>query len=208
VSGARVRLEAVDLAGLDPAAAGKAHSICAAGAPVELPADASADLHAEFTAALTRVQPQLRTRAQFLTQDPDEAEDLVQNVCERALRSRDRFQAGTNLHAWLACIMRNLFVDGYRTRRCHVTLTDQQVPRYEPPPPSPIETLSAIDVRAAMASLRAEDRTILDLALFQGRSYQEIALTLGLRCNTTGTRIHRARNRLKRALQVMHDARS
>src|SRR5690242_7817542 len=68
----------------------------------------------EFAAQLAALRPDLHARALFLAQDAVLAEDLVQDVLERALTARDRFRAGTHLKAWLCSILRNLFIDGRR----------------------------------------------------------------------------------------------
>ncbi len=64
--------------------------------------------------------PQLRKASYALTRNRADAEDLVQDAYLRALRSSGRFQAGTNLKAWLLTILRNLVRnhrrDEYRAR--------------------------------------------------------------------------------------------
>ena len=47
--------------------------------------------------ALIALLPRLRRFARALCRDDDEADDLVQSACERALTSKDRFEPGTNL---------------------------------------------------------------------------------------------------------------
>src|SRR5215475_12201949 len=68
----------------------------------------------DFFDQLGNLRPELLARALFMVQEPWAAEDLVQEVLERAILARDRFQRGTHLKAWLGSIMRNLFIDGCR----------------------------------------------------------------------------------------------
>jgi RNA polymerase sigma-70 factor (ECF subfamily) len=70
-----------------------------------------------FEADLVAHLTVLRSCARKLTRDREEAMDLVQETCERALRSRHFFQEGTNLRAWLLTIMRHRFLDGAKRRR-------------------------------------------------------------------------------------------
>src|SRR5215472_12196566 len=53
---------------------------------------------------------QLYNFAHWLTQDPTEAEDLVQESYTKALRGFSGFQAGTNFRAWIFRILRNTFL--------------------------------------------------------------------------------------------------
>ena len=48
--------------------------------------------------------------ARWLTRDPYEAEDLVQETYVKALRGFGSFAAGTNFRAWMYRILRNTFL--------------------------------------------------------------------------------------------------
>jgi RNA polymerase sigma-70 factor (ECF subfamily) len=156
--------------------------------------------------ALTRLYPRMHSRALFLTQEPHAADDLVQQVCERALRAQASFKRGSDAAAWLYRVMRNLFIDERRSRRHIVELVEE-------PAAAPGEQLAAHDlltlddVRQAMTSLRPHDRQILDLAYFQRCSYREIAQHMRLKERTTGTRLFRARAKLKQPLGVIYERR-
>src|SRR5262245_41827248 len=52
----------------------------------------------------------LHRRALRLTRDHHAAQDLVQDTLERAYRKLGYFQPGTSMPAWLACIMRNVWI--------------------------------------------------------------------------------------------------
>jgi RNA polymerase sigma-70 factor (ECF subfamily) len=52
--------------------------------------------------------------ARWLVRDPVEAEDLVQETYQRALRAAHQFHPGTNLRAWLFQILRNTFYTQYK----------------------------------------------------------------------------------------------
>lgn len=55
-------------------------------------------------------------------------------------------------------------------------------------------------LRRALDSLREPDREILRLAAWEDCSTAELATVLGCSQNAAGVRLHRARNRLRRAL--------
>jgi RNA polymerase sigma-70 factor, ECF subfamily len=61
--------------------------------------------------------PSLRAFAMSLVGNADRADDLVQDTLMRAVANTHRFEAGTNLNAWLFTILRNLFHSEYRKRK-------------------------------------------------------------------------------------------
>ena len=67
-----------------------------------------------------------------LTRVPADAEDLVQETYLKAFRSADRFQAGTNLRAWLFTILHNTARNRVRDRaRDALTAGSETVDRAE-----------------------------------------------------------------------------
>src|SRR3984957_287658 len=53
---------------------------------------------------------QLYNFANWLTQNREEAEDLVQETYAKALKGFSSFQPGTNFRAWMYRILRNTFL--------------------------------------------------------------------------------------------------
>jgi RNA polymerase sigma factor (sigma-70 family) len=68
----------------------------------------------EFNSQLASLQDNLTYFAQSLTQNADDARDLVQETYLKALTYRDKFEANTNLKAWTYTIMKNTFINNYR----------------------------------------------------------------------------------------------
>jgi RNA polymerase sigma-70 factor, ECF subfamily len=148
--------------------------------------------------------PALRARAQRLERDPFLADDLVQDTVEKALRSGHMFSGGGNLRGWLFTIMHNLFVDRCRVRNRSAGPPDGGPDRV----PSPIDreplpawqTLTLAEVREVSACLQRVLREAVELVCFEGLSYQEAGLRLGIPPVTVGTRLVRARGRLRELL--------
>jgi RNA polymerase sigma-70 factor (ECF subfamily) len=161
----------------------------------------------EFTTALVALHGELHHRAMFLTHDMTAADDLVQDALERALAARAQFRPGTNLRAWVGSIMRNLFVDACRRR----PLVEQPADELAWTPPEsfdgPLEVLSLNDVQTALSGMKAQDREILTLACLERRSYRDISEHLGIPVQTVGTRLFRARAKLRMQLQSVYEDR-
>ena len=68
--------------------------------------------------------PALRAFALSLTREGAGADDLVQDTIVKAWTNMDKFQAGTNLRAWLFTILRNTFYSARRKTKREVSDTD------------------------------------------------------------------------------------
>ena len=65
---------------------------------------------------------QLYNFAHWLTQNRDEAEDLVQETYVKALKGFSSFQPGTNFRAWIYRILRNTFLTSRTGLRATMTV--------------------------------------------------------------------------------------
>jgi RNA polymerase sigma-70 factor, ECF subfamily len=68
--------------------------------------------------------PTLRAFAFSLCSSLDRADDLVQETLLKAWQNLDKFEAGTNLRAWLFTILRNNYFSELRKRRREVEDVD------------------------------------------------------------------------------------
>ena len=148
--------------------------------------------------------PHLRARALRLELGASDAEDLVQDTIEKALRSWRMFQPGTNLRAWLLTIMQNLFFDRCRSRNRLAFLHDAcaRAAQDEALNAAPAWLSASLeDVRELAQEMPPSLSAALDLVFFQGLSYAQAAGRLGIRVPTVGTRLVRARAYLRTKLQ-------
>jgi RNA polymerase sigma-70 factor (ECF subfamily) len=153
----------------------------------------------QFTWLLVQNLPELAGYARRLTGRTAEANDLVQETCRRAIESRLRFTVGSDMRAWLCCILRNLHRDRLR-RRSRETLVGDHDVQFAMPATEPTPTwarVSDADFDEAIASLHPQYRDAFVLHEIDGRSYGEIARALCVPSSTVGTRILRARQQLK-----------
>src|SRR5213592_2538650 len=72
----------------------------------------------------------LRPFAVNLTKDTDAANDLYQETLYKALANNEKYNAGTNIKAWLFTIMRNIFINDYRRKAKQKTIFDSTPNEY------------------------------------------------------------------------------
>ena len=139
-----------------------------------------------------------------LTGNPQDAEDLTQDVFVRVFRSLSSYTPGT-FEGWLHRITTNLFLDMVR-RRARIRfdpLPDdaERLPSSDRGPATVYdETHFDHDVQAALDALPPDFRAAVVLCDLEGLSYEEIAATLDVKIGTVRSRIHRGRGQLRAAL--------
>lgn len=156
---------------------------------------------ASFKKDLVGALPMLRAFARSLSGNRDRADDLVQETVVRALSNRDKFQEGTNLHAWLVTILRNQFYSEGRKRRREVEDADGlHAARLSDVAAQPGH-LELEDFLRALRLLPDEQREALILIGASGFSYEEAADICGVKVGTVKSRVSRARTRLEEIMQ-------
>ena len=157
--------------------------------------------------------------ARWLTRDPHDAEDVVQQACLRALKYFNGFR-GSDGRAWLLSIVRNTFLTWLtqnRRDRANVEYDDDAA-GLEQAEASGEAVLHGTDpekllqraadqrlVEAALLQLPAEFREILVLREMEELSYKEIAEIVGVPLGTVMSRLSRARARLRTEIEAMGD---
>jgi len=154
----------------------------------------------------------VRSLALRLCRNPDDADDLVQDTYLKAFRFLDSFTPGTNAKAWLMTILKNTFINKYRTeQRSGETISYEEVEEfYESLRPDEIPSNDAFahqfdqllddQVLEALQSLPDDFRTVVILCDIEEMSYEEAAAMLGCPVGTVRSRLHRARAALARRL--------
>ncbi len=146
--------------------------------------------------------------AHWLTQNREEAEDLVQETYAKALKGFSSFQPGTNFRAWIFRILRNAFLTsrtGLAATRTVPLESDEDEKEtlavsHETPESVLLAQSNQQRVQAALEQVPVIFREVLLLCDVEEMSYQEIADTLTVPIGTVMSRLHRARNALRVAL--------
>jgi len=150
-------------------------------------------------ALLAEYRP-LLVYARRLTADGAEAADLVHTVMMRVLAQDDEGETLENVGAWLRTVLFRAFIDlRRRARRERIVCGSMMA---ESTPLSQMQSTVRLhatlqEAKKMISSLPAHYRVPYELYTFQHLSYEHIALQLGLPIKTVGTRINRARKRLR-----------
>ena len=149
--------------------------------------------------------PRMRRFAYSLTGSMDDADDLVQGACERALGRLDQYERGTRLDSWLFRIIQTTWIDRVRAVRRRGTVSDPEVMAAVPFDArihEQTEARAALDiVREEIARLPENQRLVLALVTVDGMSYKDAAEMLEIPIGTVMSRLSRARKRLGEALE-------
>jgi len=164
-------------------------------------------------------RPWLYPVAIRMTGDPNDAEDLVQETLTRAYIGLVSFTPGSNAKAWLHRIMANAFVSTYRKRRHEpVPVLNPELERGHPVTTCQMLRAGSADVPSAEDEVlrhfaHSEFRRALDelpecfkatvfLADLEGYSNDDVAEMIGVPVGTVTSRLHRARNLLRKHLSA------
>ena len=156
----------------------------------------------EFNQMLLSNADFLKPFAINLTRDSEAANDLYQETLYKALANKEKYNAGTNIKAWLFTIMRNIFINDYRRKAKQKTIFDSTPNDYL------INQKQTSISNAAESDLRIKEinKAIQQLPeifktpfllYFDGYKYNEIAEVLIEPLGTIKSRIHFARKLLK-----------
>ena len=146
----------------------------------------------------------VRNLARGICRQHVDHEELAHDAIERWLRAIPLLPPATNHEAWLTTVLKNLFVDRMRRQltRAEVPADDNRLPDTERESLPWWLELGIVDVDRALLQLSSCQRATFRLFAFDGKSYDEIARQQGIARATVGTRILRARRRLKQVLEA------
>lgn len=166
-----------------------------------------------FGELVLRYQDRLFHSLLYVTGATDQAQDVTQEAFVHAFTKLSTFRGESAFYSWLFRIAMNAAVSRKRRdRRMSASLdaarenaghepTDAH-PFSEPSYPVEVSERQAL-VRAALAELSEEYRTVLVLKEMEDLRYEEIAEIVGCPIGTVRSRIHRARSELREKLAVL-----
>ena len=172
-------------------------------------------MNKELEKAFRENRGQLLALARRMVRSEADAEDVLQQAFENAVRHQGSFEGRSAVTSWLYRITHNTALMHLRSRRrkgaesldaypeevksalVHSARDDEFIED----PEDFLSRLGMRDVIAnAMNALSDTDRKIVNMRLHEQRSTSEVAKAVGLSATATKTRLHRARAELRAQL--------
>jgi len=154
---------------------------------------------------------------QYLTRivGPDDAEDLAQVVFDKVSRGLSRFQGRSSLSTWIYRIATNTAIDRSRSaaskyEKAHNSFEDDSSHESSDAPVAPASPATdQLVIRKEMSdcinefidNLPPDYKAVIVLSDLEGFANKEIAEILNISLDNVKIRLHRARVKLKKALQ-------
>ncbi|MEO1687038.1 MAG: sigma-70 family RNA polymerase sigma factor [Pseudomonadota bacterium] len=145
--------------------------------------------------------PRMRRFGMALTRRMDQADDLVQDACERAITRAEQFKPGTRFDSWVFSIMHSIWLNRLRSEKVRAA---EGADALELVADAAAENRGEARVRLAeldraLLRLPQEQRAVIMLVSVEGHAYREAAEILDVPVGTVMSRLARARVALAEA---------
>lgn len=161
-------------------------------------------------------QDRVYSHCHYLAGNPDDAQDLAQDVFVQAFRGMRSFRNDADFGTWLHRITVNLWINFCRRNKKVITFSideplytqeSEMARELAASQESPLEIVERSEfngmVQQALNRLLPEYRTVLVLREMEGYNYDEIAAALGCSLGTVKSRINRGRKALKKEVEKL-----
>jgi len=155
-----------------------------------------------FIYDLVQLQEQLFYYALQLTEDREDALDLVQETSFKALKNRNRLHNNDHIRAWLYTILKNTYINYLRSSHYRQLIHDSdELTNYAAPLSgsngAPYEQLERKELYEMIALLPGAYEKPIKMFL-SGYSYKEIAKQMEIPIGTVKSRIHLGKKQIRK----------
>jgi RNA polymerase sigma-70 factor (ECF subfamily) len=163
--------------------------------------------HDSFGLTLVQMQDSLFYYALQLTEDREDARDLVQETSYKALKNRKKLLNDNHVRAWLYTILKNTYINYLRSSQFRQLVYDTDEMnasseyREDRSSPPPDEILLQNELRDTIATLPGTYGQPLRLML-SGYSYKEIAQEMSIPIGTVKSRIHLGKKQIRKSFDA------
>jgi RNA polymerase sigma-70 factor (ECF subfamily) len=135
-----------------------------------------------------------------IVRNEDAAEDIAQDTFITAFYKLTSYNSEYKLSTWLFKIATNKALNYIKKYAREVAADDDLIGRIASHHPSPAEQAEDAELHAAVQRLEPKYRTVVSLYYWQGLSYQDIALMLGVPDGSVKGWMNRAKSQLRKEL--------
>lgn len=143
-----------------------------------------------------------------LTRDESDARDLLQEVFLRLANQSEHFSAADDPRAYALRLAHNAAVDLFRRRSRRHEREETWEAECRPlfaPTDDPDEAVFRQALNGALAELPPDQRAVVHLKLWEGRTFDDIAGLLGIPLNTAASRYRYAIDKLRARLRPLYE---
>jgi RNA polymerase sigma-70 factor (ECF subfamily) len=156
----------------------------------------------QFAGNLVEMQDQLFYYALQLTEDRDDALDLVQETSYKALKNRSKLHDGEHIRAWLYTILKNTYINYLRSSHYKQLVHDSEELDYAinqtvtTSSETPDDVLIRKEVGDMIRLLPGVYEKPIEMFL-TGYSYKEISKKMNIPIGTVKSRIHLGKKQIR-----------
>lgn len=136
------------------------------------------------------------------TSDTDIADEIVQETMIKAMNNVDKVKNIDALDSWLFRVLSNCFIDFCRKQKEVVNIDDIKLIDTKTPESIHSKNEMLASIRAAISYLPFKYRQVITLVDIENFSYAEVAEIIDVPMGTIMSRLNRARQSLKKSLEV------
>jgi RNA polymerase sigma-70 factor, ECF subfamily len=178
--------------------------------------ETTAQKRARFESLAMPALDVLYRQAIKLTNNAEDAQDLVQDAYERAFKAFDSFRPGSNFEAWMTTIERNTYFNQYakakrRPQRANessgeyddwdiYSASDHSSEGLKSAEQEYLDGFAPAEIMHALETLSPERRQVFIDTAIDGKSYKQVADEQGIKIGTVMSRLNRARAQLREQL--------
>lgn len=149
---------------------------------------------------IERHQSSLRYFVARLLEDPETAEDVLQDTWLTVFRRIHTLRRLETFSPWLYRIARNSVYEQLRKKK-HLCPLEEDVVAPEDNEEPDFSAEDAAKVHKCLERLRPEHKEVLMLRFLEQMSYEQISQVIGCKVGTVRSRIHYAKRALKREME-------
>lgn len=154
-----------------------------------------------FDDQIVELMPRLRRYARGLSRSMSDADDLLQDSLETAIRGKASWR-GTNFRSWMMTIMTNVFRNRHRSGIKPSMMVDIENANDVPTDMPVSDPFERDKLSAAINTLPPDNRIVLMLVVVEGNKYAEVAAMLDVPLGTVMSRLSRSRKMLSEHMRL------